>query len=217
MAWDTQTWSLNLARLGVKPKEVSAWAEPFAQHLDDATFSRGRKELIEFMVQVLHESAMLRLVVENLNYSVYGLLMTFGKKRIPEDVAQRIGRSDTRPADQQAIANAVYGGEWGRINLGNTEQGDGWKFRGSGLLQTTGRDNFKYLKDQSGIDVIGNPELARTPGAPAVEFAILTWKRRIKPTLDLDNEREVRRAINGGTLGLEDCRTIRTTVSSVLG
>ena len=63
--------------------------------------------------------------------------------RITEAQAQRYGRTDNRPADQQAIANIVYGGAWGKKNLGNTEPDDGWRFRGRGLIQLTGRDNYR--------------------------------------------------------------------------
>lgn len=83
--------------------------------------------------------------IESLNYSVDGLLKTFSRERISEADARRLGRSASRPADQVAIANAIYGGAWGAKNLGNTEAGDGWRFRGRGLLQITGRSNYaKY-------------------------------------------------------------------------
>ena len=82
-------------------------------------------------------------VRENLNYSVDGLLKTFGRHRISESDARKFGRSGGRPANQEAIANIIYGGEWGRQNLGNTHPGDGWKYRGGGLPQVTGRANFR--------------------------------------------------------------------------
>ena len=79
---------------------------------------------------------------ESLNYSVAGLLKTFGRHRITEAQAKRYGRSGSRKADQKAIANIIYGGSWGRENLGNEMPGDGWLFRGGGLPQLTGRRNF---------------------------------------------------------------------------
>ena len=84
-------------------------------------------------------------VTENLNYSVDGLLKTFGRHRITEAQARRYGRTNNQPANQPAIANTIYGGEWGRKNLGNTLPNDGWDFRGRGLVQITGRTNYaKY-------------------------------------------------------------------------
>lgn len=82
-------------------------------------------------------------VTENLNYSVDGLLKTFGRHRISEASARRYGRSNSQPADQEAIANVIYGGDWGLKNLGNVEPGDGWRYRGRGLPQTTGRANYR--------------------------------------------------------------------------
>lgn len=84
-------------------------------------------------------------VTENLNYSVEGLLKTFGRHRITEAQARHYGRTNNQPANQQVIANIIYGGEWGRKNLGNTLPNDGWDFRGRGLVQITGRTNYaKY-------------------------------------------------------------------------
>lgn len=80
--------------------------------------------------------------VESLNYSVDGLLKTFGRHRISTIDAKKYGRSAIQPANQQAIANTIYGGSWGKENLGNTELGDGWRFRGRGLVQITGRKNY---------------------------------------------------------------------------
>lgn len=89
------------------------------------------------------ESAGFTRVAENLNYSAEGLLATFGTGRISSKDAWRVGRVDAwgQKADQRAIANIVYGGEWGRKNLGNVRANDGWDFRGQGYKQITGRDN----------------------------------------------------------------------------
>lgn len=82
-------------------------------------------------------------ITESLNYSVQGLLSTFSRARISSAQAELIGRKPGRPANQEAIANTVYGGDWGRKNLGNTEAGDGWRYRGRGLVQITGRGNYR--------------------------------------------------------------------------
>lgn len=85
-------------------------------------------------------------ISESLNYSVDGLLKTFGRHRISAADAARFGRRDTAPkraANQEAIANLIYGGEWGKANLGNTMPGDGWTYRGRGLSQITGRANYE--------------------------------------------------------------------------
>ncbi|MEN9924696.1 MAG: hypothetical protein RL268_822 [Pseudomonadota bacterium] len=90
-----------------------------------------------------HETgARMQPVRENMNYSVQGLLTTFGRHRISAADARQYGRTSSRPANQQMIANLLYGGEWGRENLGNTQHGDGWLYRGGGMAQITGRTNF---------------------------------------------------------------------------
>jgi putative chitinase len=89
-------------------------------------------------------------LVENLNYAADKLVGVFGAKRITQQQADQYGRNSSHPANQEAIANIVYGGDWGKANLGNTVQGDGWKFRGRGLKQITGRENYQKCGAPSG-------------------------------------------------------------------
>jgi len=111
--------------------------------LEEAAQAYGFKGLVlaHWLGQMHVESAGFSVMVESLNYSVDGLLKTFGRHRISDADARKFGRAPGRPANQSAIANLVYGGEWGRKNLGNTQPGDGWLFRGSGFKQITGRAN----------------------------------------------------------------------------
>lgn len=98
---------------------------------------------------------------ENMNYSVAGLRGTFGRHRISDQQCRDLGRTKTRPADQQAIANIVYGGEFGRTYLGNVQPGDGWKYRGGGMCHNTGRRNAKKADDDMGLcgAYLANPDL----------------------------------------------------------
>jgi putative chitinase len=100
--------------------------------------------------------------VENLNYSVNGLLKTFGRHRISRADADRLGR---KPGEgnlplsrQRAIGNLIYGGEWGRENLGNTEPDDGWVYRGRGMDHCTGRRNYTRTGAAIGVDLLANPD-----------------------------------------------------------
>jgi putative chitinase len=99
---------------------------------------------------------------ETLNYNVQGLLNTFGRHRISEADARRLGRKQGEGplsvARQREIGNLLYGGDWGRRNLGNTEPNDGWTFRGRGMDHCTGRRNYKVTGDDIGVDLIANPE-----------------------------------------------------------
>ena len=98
---------------------------------------------------------------ENLNYSVQGLLGTFGRHRISLSEARAYGRSPTQKANQQAIANLIYGRRWGLDNLGNTQPNDGWHFRGGGMDHTTGRANFGKADKELGLGgkLVVNPDL----------------------------------------------------------
>ena len=100
--------------------------------------------------------------VESLNYSVSGLLNTFGRHRISRSDAERLGRKPGEPAlslaRQRAIANILYGGEWGRANLGNTMPDDGWTYRGRGMAHDTGRRNYRLSGEAVGIDLLTDPD-----------------------------------------------------------
>lgn len=116
-------------------------------------------------------------ITENLNYSVQGLLKTFGRHRISAADAQRYGRAGGRPANQQAIANTIYGGAWGRKHLGNTEPGDGWKYRGMGLVQNTGRTNAIKFGIESNPEKALDPEFSVHMLFDGMERGIYTLKR----------------------------------------
>lgn len=164
-----------------------------------------------FLAQIGPETGGLRLIEESLNYSVAGLLSTFGRHRISAADCERLGRRTGHPADQPAIANLVYGGDWGRKNLGNTEPGDGWRYRGSGLMQTTGRANYR----RAGAEA--NPEALRQPG-PALTSALKFWTdNRLNALADRDDVTAVRKAVNGGSNGLDEARAVLAKAKRALG
>jgi putative chitinase len=91
----------------------------------------------------------------------------------------------------------------GRADLGNVEPGDGARFKGRGLLQLTGRANYKAYGDDLGIDLIGNPKQAADPPT-SLKIASLYWKKHgINPLCDADNLRAVTQKVNGGLNGLD--------------
>ena len=98
---------------------------------------------------------------ENMNYSIRGLRGTFGRHRITDAQCRKYGRAKGRPADQQAIANIVYGGEYGRENLGNTKWGHGWLYRGGGMCHNTGLANATKADNdlQLGGKYIADPNI----------------------------------------------------------
>lgn len=102
----------------------------------------------EFIANVLHESLEFTILEESLNYQAVALTKLFGRHRISIDDCYRYGRvrlkdGSIRPANKVEIANIIYGGSWGKVNLGNINPMDGWVFRGAGPIQTTGRSNVE--------------------------------------------------------------------------
>lgn len=92
----------------------------------------------------------------------------------------------------------------GRRDLGNTQPGDGYKYRGRGYIQLTGRDNYTAFSKFSGIDVVNNPDLVSTPSVGA-EAALWFWQKRVKPKIrDFNDVKAVTQIVNGGQNGIAD-------------
>jgi putative chitinase len=124
----------------------------------------SKSRMAAWLAQLAHESGQLQFKVEGLNYKVDALVPTFGLHRITQAQAKQFGRIDNiQAADQKAIANIVYGGEWGRKNLGNVGPNDGWNYRGRGGIQLTGLGNYKAAGSALGLDLVNNPEQLEVP------------------------------------------------------
>ena len=119
----------------------------------------------EFIATINYESDYGRTLEENLAYTINGLLKKFDRKRIKYEQAVSYGKSAGFGGDPERIANLIYGGAWGLHNLGNTEPGDGWLYRGQGLIHILGRNDWIELNQHLGIDstvpttVMSSPEL----------------------------------------------------------
>jgi putative chitinase len=104
----------------------------------------------------------------------------------------------------------------GRKDLGNTTAGDGYKFRGRGYIQVTGRANYTALSKDSKIDFLNNPELL-SQEANAMISALWYWnKRKLNTLADKDNILGITKKINGGTNGLEDRKRLLIKWKSIL-
>ena len=147
-----------------------------------------------FLAQTAHESAGFSHFVENLNYSATGLENTFPKyfRNVSASAYAR---------NPEKIANHVYANRMGNADEAS---GDGWKFRGRGMIQLTGRDNYAAFSKDSGVDATENPEYLSTFEG-AAESAAWYWKERnINKPADTDDVVTVTKLINGGTLGLDE-------------
>lgn len=149
-----------------------------------------------FIAQIGHESGHLKYTEENLNYSAEGLRQVFGKY-FPTDEA---ARSAARQPEK--IANIVYANRNGN---GDPATGDGWRFRGRGLLQITGRENYARMGKRIGADFITCPERLSEPEY-AVQTACSWWQMKgLNGGVVTDEDfKSITRTINGGTNGLSD-------------
>lgn len=149
-----------------------------------------------FIAQCAHETAGFTRLVENLNYSADGLAKTwpkrFSESGKPNALAIELHR---KPAD---IANHVYAN---RMGNGDIDSGDGWLYRGRGLLQITGRYNYSQCAKDTCMNCENNPDILVDPYY-AVESAVWFWEKK-----GLDRVNDVvysTKIINGGANGLSD-------------
>lgn len=159
--------------------------------------------VVHFLAQLYLESACLKLVEENLNYSASGLLKTF-PSRFDAVTANEYARKP------QKIANRVYAN---RMGNGSEASGDGWRYRGRGLIQLTGKSNYQSY-EQSGFcngKLTEHPEwLAKSPGH--TKSAMWFWhKNKLNEMADSDNGtngneicKQITRKVNGGYSHLAD-------------
>lgn len=152
--------------------------------------------LAHFLAQVSHESGGFKVGRENLNYSADGLQKIFKKYFPTPELANAYARQPEK------IANKVYAN---RLGNGDEASGDGWKYRGAGGIQLTGKDNFKAFSDAIGEDCVANPELVADKYY--LSSAAWFWKKNgLNEMADKGNTGDVvtsvSKRVNGGTIGL---------------
>lgn len=154
-----------------------------------------------FIAQALHESMGFTRMVENLNYTAEALLRIWPNRFTPATAAL-YGRIDSLPkaANQQMIANTAYAN---RMGNGSVESGDGWRYRGRGPGQLTGRDNYKVCGRALGLDLVTYPDQVAQLDTGVAAFA---WFWRANGLNELADNVEINRIssrVNGGDLGLQ--------------
>jgi putative chitinase len=151
--------------------------------------------LAHFLAQASHESAGFKAVQENLNYSADGLKKIF-PKYFPGNLAEGYAKNPEK------IASKVYGG---RMGNGDETTKEGFKFRGRGFLQTTGKENYKKLGDFLGVNLIESPDLVATK-YPLASAAFFFDSNKLWAICDKGADdatvTAVTKRVNGGTIGI---------------
>lgn len=155
------------------------------------------RRLAEFLAQIMVESGALTLTRESGNYRAARILQVFGSRhsaKVTSREAERLA------GDGPALFERVYGlGNPDMAKrLGNTQPGDGWRYRGNGLMQTTGRYNHRVTGQKIGVDFEGHPELV-TSAAHALKPALHEWSHhKLNDYADKGDTLSISRAINLG-------------------
>lgn len=164
--------------------------------------------LCHFLAQIIHESGHLKYNQENLNYSAKALRSVFGKYFKTDSEAEVYARKPEK------IANKVYAN---RMGNGNEASGDGWKYKGAGLIQLTGKDNYKKCSDALNLNLLEKPELIYTNPEICVKTACWFWSsNNLNSLADIDDIKSITRRINGGYNGLEDRIKILNIAKKIL-
>lgn len=165
--------------------------------------------ICHFVAQILHESGRCTALREGMTYTTQArLLAVFGEGNHSAGITAAEAPALLR--NPEALGERVYGqgNPEKAAELGNDQPGDGYKFRGGGALQTTGRFNYQRVKDATEIDVIADPDLIVKPAIsilPALQF----WTgANLNGLADANKIRAITKAINGGTNGLPDRKAL---------
>lgn len=153
------------------------------------------RELSVFMGQMEVESGGFGQLEEALGYSGRRLLEAFPGRN---GMRTREQADEIASRGPEGIANSVYGGRWGERNLGNTEEGDGWRFRGRGFVQLTGRANYASAANELGVDIVSNPDIVSERDF-AADATIHYWRDRVvRHSAQLDPDAATPRINSGG-------------------
>lgn len=168
------------------------------------------KRLAVYVAQLGHESLDLQRWVENLSYTAQRLRLVWPKRFPTMQIAMEYARQPEK------LANYVYANR-----MGNNDDGDGYKYRGRGPLQATGKDMYAWLSKQLGTDYVANPDLVATPEHGFLAAAaIYVNEKHCNELADQGTEQafvEITRRINGGDTGLQDRKDRWARARRILG
>ena len=178
----------QLLALGIEGK----WFEPLQETFEKYQINNPKRQAC-FIGQCMHESGGFKFLKENLNYSAKALMNTWPSRFPDMNTAEKFERQPEK------IANKVYSGR-----MGNTEDGDGAKFIGRGLIQLTGKDNYKAFGEAIGEDLVANPQLVQEPRYAALSAGWFWNRKQLNLLADAMDIETLTKRINGGSIGIDD-------------
>jgi putative chitinase len=213
MSFDFEFTKQHLAAMIPSNKDVDSWYDALVAIMPKYGITT-KKRVAHFISQCAHESGDFRIMEENLNYSEKALASVFGRyfgpgKRDPKEYAR----------NPEKIANYVYMDEFrsARGQMGNVKEGDGYRFRGRGLKQLTGRNNYTNFGKSIGMTAEEAAEYVATPKG-AVESACWFWDtNKLNTIADTDDVVKMTKKINGGDIGLADRQKRYKAAIEILG
>jgi len=190
----------HLAKLIPGNKNVDEWFEALVDVMPKYGINTERRAA-HFISQCAHESNNFRSLQENLNYSEKALNAVFGRYFGSASHKRNAAEYALNP---EKIANYVYMDEFRKYKMGNVNEGDGWLFRGRGLKQLTGRENYTRFSKTVGMTAEEGAAYVATPKG-AVESACWFWDaNNLNSIADTDDVTRMTKKINGGNIGLAD-------------
>ena len=209
--------------VAAKVKDPDKWLQPLIETCVEFEINTPQR-VAAFVAQTSHESGGYTMLSENLNYKAATLAACWPNrfavlgpdkkpikengKLVPTAVANSIA------GKPELIANLVYSS---RMGNGPAESGEGWKYRGRGLKQLTGKDNYARCGQALGVDFVGNPDLLLEP-IYAARSAGWFWKsNNLSAFADVGDIKGMTKKINGGYIGLEQRQALYDKVMQAIG
>lgn len=190
-------------------RQIPQWHEALVTVLPSYDITTPLR-IAAFIAQCSHESGQFTVLEENLNYRAETLTRIWPTRFSPDVAARYVAM----PNKQEAIANRAYGN---RMGNGDEASGDGYKYRGRGLIQLTGKDNYASFSLSEDNEALIKPELVSQPNL-AVQSACWFWKtNNLNRFADVGDIEGMTRAINGGYNGLEERKKNYEHALQVLG